>query len=389
MGLGPYHTIGLAEARERARKCRQQRLDGIDPIEARKKLRLDQKLAKAKEVTFRRCAELWMAKKGVEWSAKRAIDTRRRFELYVYPHLNKGNMPVQVLDGNASNASQLIADLLTPIWETKIDTAEEVRKQIDGTLQYAAAKQYIENPNAASLKGPLGILLPAHKTFKEVKHHAALPFDEIGKFMADLRSRVSRSPNVGLGKRSRSLDVVEFLILTAVRVDQVTAADWDDFDLDNKIWFCSEHKTRKKTKQDYVIPLSKQAMAILERMQVIRANDYVFPGYFGRSHIRKDGLLNSLRASLPDLFGGDLTLHGFRTSFKTWAEEHNYREKDSEMALGHTVGNNVRNIYARYAQKIEPRRIMMQDWADYCDRTERLPGDVVQFQRKRKEEQTG
>jgi integrase len=405
MGLGPLDTIGLAEARERARKCRQQRLDGIDPIEARKALRLDQQLAKAKQVTFRQCAEAWMAVEDVGWCAEYARDTKRKFEKHVYPHLNRGNMPVQVLDGNASNASQLVADILTPIWKTKPVAAERVRQQIDFTLQYAAAKQYIGNPNAASLKGPLGVLLPAQKTFKKVKHHAALPFDQIGKFMADLRSRSSSmkywrnavaSGSTTSGRSPVTLDMLEFLILTAVRKDQVYKAKWEDFDFNNKIWFCPDHKTKKKTgHQDYVTPLSRQAMAVLDRMREMQATnglqtEYVFVEPRWRKSRMKGSHLtkSSLNQTMRRIGRSDITPHGFRTTFRTWSEEYGYPEKDSEMALGHAVGNTVRNIYARYAQKIEPRRIMMQAWGDYCDRAELLPGDVIQFQRKRKEEQT-
>ncbi len=167
-------------------------------------------------------------------------------------------------------------------------------------------------------------------------------------------------------------------------------ARWEEFDPEKEIWICSEHKTKKKTGQDYVVPLSKQAMAVLERMRQRQAVEgaqsaYVFPSGIGRGPRSRRGddrptALASSNHFLESIRTG-ITLHGFRTTFKVWSIEHGHPEEESEMALGHIVGNTVRNIYARFAQKIEPRRLMMQAWADYCDRTEALPGDVIQFRR--------
>jgi integrase len=429
MGLGSLDTVTLDEARERALQCRKQRLDGIDPIEARKAAQLDHKLAQAREVTFRKCAEDWMTTtQEITWTPKHAKTQRQRLADYIYPKL--GNLPVQKLDlDHSRDAVHLIYEVLEPIWLTKHTTATKVQQLIEGALNWAYAKQYITSAAAASLKGPLGILLVKTSQFYEAKHHGSIPFQEIGKFMAklracvevigteefynhELRARVRELHATGLfnheqiakqvgrarGRVSQILRepprqesherpaasyVAEFTTLTAVRVGQAREARWEDIDDERGVWVCKKHKTRKKTGADHIVPLSKQALYVLERMKqrhIERGpkSDYVFLSG-SRKSINSHALISTstVLRLIKELSGKEVTTHGMRTTFKTWAIEHNYDETDSEMALAHKIGDPVRNIYARFAQKIEPRRLMMQDFADYCDRTEPLPSAVI------------
>jgi integrase len=388
MGLGSVHTFDLDEARERARQHRQEVLDGFDPIDVRKDWRDQQRRNQNESHTFRECADDWMDHQGKNWAGNRKIDTRRRFEMYVYPFIDNGNMPIQALDRKSkSNAPQLIRDILQPIWEVKPPTAEIVRQQIESTLKRASALGYIDNPNAASIKKgePLSLLLHPHESFYEAESHEYLPFDQVGKFMAELRSKRDKATNKNLGYTGPGLPslagyVIEFVVLTAVRVGQVTEAKWDDFDLENKVWVSQEHKTKKKTGMAYFVPLSKQAMALLDQMRQMQTahnvqSDYVFPGNSRKGHMARISILRFLRNTLGC---SDATIHGFRSTFGHWAEEQGkYDEKDSEMALGHQIGDKTRNIYKRNAPRIEKRRPMMQDYANFCDRTEPLPGDVI------------
>jgi integrase len=177
---------------------------------------------------------------------------------------------------------------------------------------------------------------------------------------------------------------IELLILTAVRKGETVAAEWKEIDWDDKLLIIpwQKHKGGKKTKDDHVIPLSDAAMAVLQAMKEWQEangikSDYVFPG--GRvgtrgGHLSKGAANNFLKNSLGR---PDVTIHGFRTTFGSWSVEQGYEERDSEMALGHVVGNNVRNIYKRNAHRIEPRRLMMQAWADYCGQTTPPAADVV------------
>jgi integrase len=413
MGLGPLHTISLAEARDRALKCRQQRLDGIDPIEARNRANLDRQMAQAKEISFRQCAAGWMAIQEIGWRPRTLADVRRRFDKYIFPKI--GDLPVQRLDAESPDAVQLLHDVLTqvstgrhggrwgkppnpkPLWTGYHPTAIDVHEQIEGTLNWAHAQRYISNPNAASLKGPLGLLLPKGKTFHQVEHFAELPFKEAGRLMADLRACGGRWDD-NPSRRSHSARLLEFLLLTAVRKEQGIKAKWKDIDLEDGIWVCSHHKTAKKTGQDYVVPLSRQAIAVIERMRdlhrelgiKIEDDGYIFPGGYGgwgKGSMSHNALNQFMKLSLKR---EKITIHGFRTAFGNWSVEFGHDERDSEMALGHVVGNNVRNIYKRNAKRIEPRRQMLQAWADYLDQVEPMPATVTslgQFKAAKKQDQ--
>jgi integrase len=416
MGLGSLDTFSLHEARARALKYRQQMADGIDPIEARHRTRLDQQMAQAKEIPFRQCAAGWMAVQEVGWSPRHTANIRQRFEMYVFPKI--GDLPVQRLDGDSPDAVRLLQGVLTqeiaafrfgrqngpfkPLWTGFYKTARYTREQIEGALNWAHAQRYINNPNAASLKGPLGLLLPKGKTFHQIQHHAALPFKEAGQFMADLRAWKSHP-------QSHAVLLLQLLLLTGVRKEQAALAKWKDIDLEDgskpdwnakdidlegAIWVCSHHKTKKKTGQDYVVPLSRQAIALFEHMRdrhqqlgiEIKFDGYIFPGR-SNGHIEPSVLNKYLRERLKRK---DITIHGFRTTFGDWSVERGFDERDSEMALGHVVGGNVRNIYKRNAKRIVPRRQMLQAWADYLDQAQPLPASITslgQFKAAKKQDQ--
>jgi integrase len=403
MGLGALHTISLAEAREYARKCRQQVLNGIDPIEARDRARLDQQMARAREVPFRQCAEGWMAVQEVGWEPANAKQIRRRFEKYVFPKI--GDLPVRQLDAESPNAVRLLHEVLVQeiaasrfgrqngppkqLWTGFHRTATEIQQHIEGTLNWAHAQRYISNPNAASLKGPLGQLLPKGKNFYQIRHYAALPFKEAGQFMADLRAAKEKPKHP-----SNFALLLQFLLLTGVRKAQAIEAKWQDLDLRSGIWICSHHKTKKKTGQDYVVPLSWQAMLLIEDMRErheqfgieIKPDGYIFPGRFNR-RIAPASLNHFMKGTMKRK---GVTIHGFRTTFGDWSVEFGFDERDSEMALGHVVGNTVRNIYKRNAARIEPRRKMMQAWADYLDQAQPVPASVTnlgQFRAAKKQDQ--
>jgi integrase len=409
MGLGPTHTVGIAEAREKARLARLARLEGDDPLELREKARLARKLEAAKEVTFEACVDGWMATKT--WTPHWAGVTRSRLRRFAYPRLELGKIPIQKL--RMPEGVSLVHKVLEALWLTKTNTAKALQENIEGVLNWAIAKQYISGDNAASLKGPLGTLLAPLKEILVHEHHEALPYKEVGAFMAHLRAfedirkvrKDFKQGEVGAAtlaaRRWRERNhparthltsvaekaALEFLVLTAVRKGQVLKMRWEDVDRDERIWVCEHHKTKKKTGEDYVIPLSDQAMAVLDAMRGLQKasgieSQYVFLGRFKKpiSH----NTLNDLLARMPGC--EKITLHGFRTSFGDWSVEHGHDERDSEMALGHVVGNGVRNIYKRNAKRIEPRRLMMQAWADYCHRTEPLPAEVIPIRRAKSEE---
>jgi integrase len=432
MGLGPLHTIGLAEARERARLCRVQLLDRIDPIKARKEAREKQELEREKEKTFRHCAEGWMAAEEIGWSPQYIRNVTREFAKHIYPQL--ANLPVQMVDVD------LLHRVLEPIHRVHPTTYANAQMYIEGVLNWAKAKGYVSGDNPASLKGPLGHLLKPIKKFHIVKHHESMPWQRIGAFVHLLRTHKSeadhhcrlctichspqreeieaaRREGVALSRIAARLGVssstawqtltrherwraaggtnqpvrpissyaLDFLILTAVRKGQAVEARWEHIDLEDRIWICPPegHKTGKKTGEAHIVPLSDQAMAIITEMKELQKasgqnSEFVFVGQSRTGHV-SESKINSLMKQ--DLKRTDCVPHGFRTTFACWSVEHDYSERDSEMALAHTVGSTVRNIYKRFAQRIEPRRLMMQDWADECDRTEPLDAKIIPMRR--------
>jgi integrase len=384
MGLGPLHTIGLAEARERARQAREQRKDGIDPIEARKAERRTQEQKAARQVTFRTCAEQWVERNSVKWEPTTLRDIKRRIEMYLYPTL--GDLPVSAINVDLAEAA------IKPIWETMSVTAESARQHLEGILDWGSANDYRKGDNPARLRGPLGIRLKPFASVHTVKPHRSLPYQKIGKLIELLRTYRHK----GTGKRLLTSYILEFIILTAVRLDQARTLRWADIDWDNKVWKCEKHKRSKETKQPHIIPLSKTAMAILEQLQALQLmenidSEYVFvhglpsdPSRPYRKKIAKKPYLGNmvskagiLRLLQQTLGLPNLTVHGFRSTFKSWAIDHDWPEIDSEMALAHGVGSEMSQLYGRDAKRLEPRRRLMEAWAEYCNRSEPLDAKII------------
>jgi integrase len=206
-----------------------------------------------------------------------------------------------------------------------------------------------QGDNPARWRGLLKHLLPKRSKVAPVVHHPALPYTRMGKFMAELR--------VKEGIASRAL---EFLILTAARTSEVTGARWSEMDLSNAIW--TVPADRIKTGKEHRVPLSGSALAIVHAMAETRLSDFVFPG--GR---RGRPLTNMAMSGVLERLGyDDITVHGFRSSFRDWAAERtNYPHEVAEMALAHAVGDKVEAAYRR-GDLFEKRRRIMTDWAKYC-----------------------
>jgi integrase-like protein/Arm domain-containing DNA-binding protein len=179
MGLGAAHTISLAEAREHATECRKQRLRDIDPIEARHANKAANKLAAAKSMTFRQCAETYIAAHKSTWvNAKHAAQWPSSLTAYAYPIF--GDLPVQSID------VALVTKALEPIWRDKTETASRLGGRIEAVLSWATVRGYRHGDNPARWRGHLDKLLPARANVQRVEHHAALPYAQIGSFMAQL-----------------------------------------------------------------------------------------------------------------------------------------------------------------------------------------------------------
>jgi len=352
MGLGPLHAIPLAEARKRAAECRRMRVDGIDPIEARSKHRGSKKLEAAKAMTFDACAAAYITAHNTSWrNAKHRDQWRNTLTSYAGPVF--GSLSVQSIDVG------LVMKALEPIWQTKTETASRLRGRIEAVLDWATVRGYRKGENPARWRGHLDKLLPARSKIRKVEHHPALPYDELADFVAALRSQE--------GIASRAL---EFLILTAARTGEVIGARWDEVDPEEKTWIVPA--ARMKAGREHRVPLSAATVTVLEQMSEIRQSEFVFPG--GR---RGKPLSNmAMLAVLKRMERGDLTAHGFRSSFRDWAAERtNFPHEVAEMALAHTVGDKVEAAYRR-GDLLQKRRQLMEAWARFCV-TARSQADVV------------
>lgn len=351
MGLGPLHAVSLSDARTKATECRRLRVDGFDPIEARKVERDKARLAAARALTFKDAADAYINAHQAGWrNAKHAAQWRSTLDAYAGPVF--GSLPVQDVDVS------LIMKVLEPIWATKTETASRIRGRIEAVLDWATVRGYRRGDNPARWRGHLENLLPQRSKVQRVEHHRALPYGEIGAFMGTLRQQ-----------DGVAAVAFEFLILTATRTSETIGARWDEVDIDHAIWTIPAD--RIKAGKEHRVPLSAPAIAILKRLNKIRQGDFVFPGGKAKKPLSNMALL----ALLKRMRRADLTAHGFRSTFRDWtAERTNYPREVAEMALAHTVSDKVEAAYRR-GDLFEKRRRMMEEWARYCGAAR--PGNVV------------
>jgi integrase len=342
MGLGPYPDIPLAEARERVAAQRRLRLDGTDPIAARQAGRQHARLDAAKVMTFKACAESYIAAHQAGWkNPKHAAQWPATLGAYVYPIF--GSLPVQGVEVG------LVMKAVEPIWMTKPETASRVRGRIESVLDWATARGYRKGENPARWRGHLENLLPARGKVQRDEHHAALPYPEIGSFMAELRQRE--------GIASRAL---EFAILTAARTGEVIKARWSEVDLTERLWTVPPE--RMKAGKVHRVPLSDAASTILEKMGDIQRGDFVFPAVKANQPLSNMALAMTLRR----MRRGELTVHGFRSTFRDWAAEcTDFPTEVAEMALAHVVADKVEAAYRR-GDLFQKRRALAEAWASFC-----------------------
>ncbi len=340
MGLGSLATFGLADARAKAAECRRLTYEGIDPIEARKAAQAKAELDVAKTLTFHECAEQYIAAHRAGWrNAKHAAQWTATVKTYAEPVI--GALPVQTVD------TATVMKILEPLWTKKPETASRLRGRIEAVLDWATARGYRQGDNPARWRGHLDNLLPARAKVRKVKHHAALPYDELPKFMAALCAQE--------GVSARAL---EFLILTAARTGEVIGARPEE--IKEKVW--TVPAGRMKGGAEHRVPLSAPAASLVETMKKEQGGAFLFPG-------GKPGkpLSNMAMLALLERMGrADLTAHGFRSTFRDWAAERTNHPRDVvEMALAHVIENKVEAAYRR-GDLFEKRRLLMADWGKFC-----------------------
>jgi integrase len=341
VGLGPIDLVTLVEARAKVIALRKLLLDGQDPAEHRRAARQQAALAAARSVTFENCAERYIKAHSAGWkNGKHRAQWQSTLSTYAYPVI--GPLPVAAID------TGLIMQVLEPIWATKPETASRVRGRIESILDWAAARGYRQGDNPARWRGHLQRLLPARAKVAPVEHHAALPYPDMPAFMTALRQQA------GTGAAA-----LRFTILTATRTGEALGTCWDEIDLKARTW--TVPSSRMKAGRPHVVPLSDQAIALLQAAP--RSSGLVFEGARAGRPLSNTAMIMTLRR----MGRGELTTHGFRSSFRDWAaEQTRYPNHVVEMALAHTIGDKVEAAYRR-GDLLAKRRSLMKDWAAYCD----------------------
>jgi integrase len=353
LGLGPLRLVGLAEARAKAVEHGRARLAGIDPLTEKRSLRAAQRVSEAKLITFKECAERHLDAHSAGWrGGNQLAQWQQSLTAYVYPVL--GALPVASIDVG------LVMRVLEPIWQDKTTTASRVRQRVEAILDWATARGYRQGDNPARWRGHLEKLLPMPRKVAPIEHHPALPYAEMAGFMVELRAQT------GIAARA-----LEFSILTAARSGEVLGARWDEINLAERVWIVPA--SRMKAGKEHKVPLSDAALAIVAKMAELRTGEGVFPGRNRSSPLSRTTVFNLLRV----MNRGDLTTHGFRSSFRDWAAERtNFPREVAEIALAHAVGSEVERAYQR-SDLFAKRRQLMQAWSKFCAAPATASGEKV------------
>jgi integrase len=355
-GLGGLDAVSLADARRKAAEARRMLSEGNDPIDVARAAERARTHSRAKITTFAEAARSYVEAHESGWrNEKHGKQWLATLEAYAFPVF--GDEPVGAID------TPMIVKVLQPIWSKKTETARRVRGRVENILDWARAGGLRSGENPARWRGLLEHMLPKKPTAAAVQHHPALPYPQVGEFVAALRLQN--------GTASRAL---EFTILTAARTSEVTGARWNEIDLDTALW--TVPASRIKAQREHRVPLSEPAFAILRAQAETSQGEFVFPG--GRKNLPLSNM--AMATVLKRMKRDAVTVHGFRSAFRDWAAERtNYPREVAEMALAHAVGDKVEAAYRR-GDLLEKRKQIMADWAKYCDRIEQ-PARVIQLAR--------
>ncbi len=318
IGLGSFPEVSLSRARERAREDRDLIRQGIDPISDRRAKREALRAAQEGHLTFDRAAKRYLSIKTAEFSnPKHAAQWESTIRTYASPII--GRKAVADL-----NVHDMLA-VLEPIWTTKTETAKRLRGRMEAVLAWATVAGYRDGDNCARWKGNLDVVLSAPDKVRKVRHHKAVAIDDAPTAVAGIRQRE--------GMAARAL---EFLILTVARSGEVRGATWSEVDLAKAEWVIPAD--RMKAKREHRVPLTADAMAILQSLP--KTNDMVFPAPRG-------GPLSDMTlAAVHKRMGLDATVHGWRSTFKDWTAEKTSTPREiSEAALAHQNKDRVEAAY--------------------------------------------
>lgn len=346
MGLGKYPETSLSEAREKAHEARKLSKSGVDPLTARdnerEAKRQEHQAALAKATPFKIIAASYIAAHRSGWkNAKHAQQWENTLTTYAEPII--GHLPASEI------TTAHVLEILQPIWTEKTETANRLRNRIELVLDAAKARGLRDGENPARWRGHLDKLLPKRSKVRAIEHHPALPWPELPAFMAKLAKH-----------DELTYKAMRLTILTACRTSEVLGATWAEVDLEARTWTIPA--ARMKARKEHRVPLSDAAIDVLNSLPRIAGSLYLFPSTRQGKHLSNMAMLMGLRRMDRE----DLTMHGFRSTFRDWAGEHtNYPREVCEMALAHKVADGAEAAYWR-GDIFEKRRALMADWGQYA-----------------------
>jgi integrase len=342
-GAGSVDSVSLAQARKRRDAILAQLADGVDPVEAKREARE----AQAKRQTFAQVAEAVLAKNSAGWRSRAtARSWERSLRTYCQP---MASTPIDQI------ATQDITRVLSPLWAAgKHEVAARLLPRISTVMAYATAHGLRAGDDPASIK-IIRHLRPATPPGPR-KRHAALDWRAMPEFMARLRATPTMSALI-----------LEFSILTATRSGEARGCRWGEIDQMAATWTIPAG--RMKANAEHTVPLSTQALALLDRMrEAMTTCDLVFEGRQPGKPLRSSSVLRLMNRLAP---GGE-TVHGFRSAARSFWADHGVDREVAEMNMSHKVGNPIEMAYYR-TQLIERRRPTLQSWADHLDGATVLP----------------
>lgn len=334
LGLGSLDDISLVEARDLAHKLRERIRAGLPLVE--------EQIEVKKPPIFIDCAKTFLATKETGWkNEKHRAQWHMTLNVYAAPLHNLLVSEITTPD---------VVNVLKPIWLSKQETASRLRGRIEAVLDYAKAMGWRTGENPAVWRGNLKLILPQYSKARNVKHHPALAFEVMNSFYSRLQSREALVARL-----------LEFTILTASRSGEARNAKWNEINLKNMTWTIPAE--RMKMHKEHIIPLSTRAMQILGELKQYSVDDYIFAHPIRKLPFSS----NATRALLKRMGYGHVTTHGFRSTFRDWAgDQTNHQRETIENALAHGLKNRAEAAYRR-STALGKRRMLMEEWWDYCD----------------------
>lgn len=343
LGLGAFPDVSLSAARKAAMEARVKINNGYDPLALKR-----QQAASAITVETEVLDMIERYRAG--WSEKHASQWINSMRDHVFPYI--GSMPIDQVDTDA------VLLVLDPIWSTKPETARRVRNRLERVINYAKARGNRIGDNPARWRGHLQNVMASNATAKRPLE--SLPYNQLPRFMRTLESLEGMSARC-----------MQFLILTACRSNEAMGATWDEIDFKNKVWTIPA--TRMKGGEEHQIPLSDEAIEVLYDTKSRVHGNLIF-------HSKKidRALANNTLRRLMTKLGSEYTPHGFRATFRTWADEQTtFSFELCEISLAHVIGSTTSRAYIR-GNQLEKRRPLMNQWAKFATGK----GEVSQVLRK-------